>query len=73
MLLKEYLYRISRLSLYVPIPHVDGNGFLAMRVAEEENSNVLRANALHHRSDAFSGLIALAAIVCCFHVIQILF
>jgi divalent metal cation (Fe/Co/Zn/Cd) transporter len=32
-------------------------------VAIEEKSNVLMANALHHRSDAFSGIVALVAIV----------
>ncbi|GBE81570.1 Mitochondrial metal transporter 2 [Sparassis crispa] len=33
------------------------------RVAEEEHSPVLNANALHHRSDAYSSLVALIAIL----------
>lgn len=34
-----------------------------MKVAKEEGSNVLEANALHHRSDVFSGLLAMVAIL----------
>lgn len=37
--------------------------FVAYKVATEEHSNVLLANALHHRSDAFGSLVALGAIV----------
>lgn len=33
------------------------------KVADEEHSSVLRANALHHRSDAWSSLVALVAIL----------
>lgn len=35
----------------------------ALKVAKTEHSNVLLANALHHRSDAFGSLVALGAIV----------
>lgn len=34
-----------------------------MKVAKEEGSNVLEANALHHRSDVFSGMLAMVAIL----------
>ena len=34
-----------------------------MKVAKEEGSNVLEANALHHRSDVFSGCLAGVAIL----------
>lgn len=34
-----------------------------LKVAKEEGSNVLEANALHHRSDVFSGALAGVAIV----------
>lgn len=37
---------------------------IALKVAKEEHSNVLLANALHHRSDAAGSLVALGAIVC---------
>jgi divalent metal cation (Fe/Co/Zn/Cd) transporter len=33
------------------------------KVADEERSSVLFANALHHRSDAYSSLVALIAIL----------
>ncbi|KAG8789121.1 hypothetical protein FRC20_011652 [Serendipita sp. 405] len=33
------------------------------RVAEEQNSSVLMANALHHRSDAFSSIVTIVAIL----------
>lgn len=36
---------------------------LTMKVAKEEGSNVLEANALHHRSDVFSGCLAGVAIL----------
>jgi divalent metal cation (Fe/Co/Zn/Cd) transporter len=36
---------------------------ITLKVAKEEHSNVLLANALHHRSDAFSSLVVLGAIV----------
>lgn len=32
-------------------------------VADDENSSVLKANAIHHRSDAWSSLVALIAIL----------
>lgn len=35
----------------------------ALKVAEEEKSNVLTASAYHHRSDAYSSVVALLAIV----------
>lgn len=35
---------------------------ITLKVAKEEHSNVLLANALHHRSDAFGSLVALIAI-----------
>ena len=37
-------------------------GILALKVAKSEHSNVLLANALHHRSDAFGSLVAVGAI-----------
>lgn len=36
---------------------------ITFKVAEEQHSNVLMANAMHHRSDAFGSLVALLAIV----------
>lgn len=36
---------------------------MTYRVGKAEDSNVLLANALHHRSDAFSSFVALLAIV----------
>lgn len=36
---------------------------ITYRVGKAEDSNVILANALHHRSDAFSSLVALLAIV----------
>ncbi|KAM0749522.1 cation efflux protein [Meredithblackwellia eburnea MCA 4105] len=35
---------------------------ITLKVAKEQHSNVLLANALHHRSDAFGSLVALGAI-----------
>lgn len=75
VLVKELLYRKSAYLLptrstvssafytntLMP-PHLFPN-CAALEVARQEKSNVLEASALHHRSDAFSGLIALAAIV----------
>ena len=37
----------------------------ALKVAKSEHSNVLLANAFHHRSDAFGSLVAVGAIVSC--------
>lgn len=37
--------------------------WVTKRVADEENSPVLLANALHHRSDAYSSGVALVAIL----------
>lgn len=45
MLVKEYLYRVTKV------------------VAEKQNSSVLMANALHHRSDAFSSIVTVVAIL----------
>ncbi|CAG8589818.1 9261_t:CDS:2 [Acaulospora colombiana] len=45
MLVKEYLYRVTK------------------RVAEEQNSSVLLANALHHRSDAYGSIVTVVAIL----------
>ena len=36
---------------------------ITLKVAKEEGSNVLEANALHHRSDVFSGCLAGVAII----------
>ena len=36
---------------------------ITIRVADDENSSVLKANAIHHRSDAWSSLVALIAIL----------
>lgn len=36
---------------------------ITKRVADQENSPVLLANAIHHRSDAYSSLVALFAIL----------
>ncbi|KAK4050258.1 mitochondrial metal transporter [Microbotryomycetes sp. JL201] len=36
--------------------------FTALKVAKEQHSNVLLANAFHHRSDAFGSLVAVGAI-----------
>ena len=36
---------------------------ITKRVADDENSSVLKANAIHHRSDAWSSLVALIAIL----------
>ena len=63
VLIKEYLYRISQSLVVVPISNLAHQRIrTALRVADEENSNVLRANAFHHRSDAFSSLVVLGAI-----------
>lgn len=59
---KEYLYRISK---YCDTSQDSSliRVLVAYKVATEEHSNVLLANALHHRSDAFGSLVALGAIV----------
>ena len=36
---------------------------ITKKVADDERSSVLRANAIHHRSDAWSSLVALVAIL----------
>ena len=36
---------------------------ITRKVADEENSPVLLANAYHHRSDAYSSVVALVAIL----------
>ena len=36
---------------------------ITKKVADDERSSVLRANAIHHRSDAWSSLVALIAIL----------
>lgn len=61
VLIKEYLYRISTSPL---ARQSRADETVALKVAKEEHSNVLLANALHHRSDAAGSLVALGAIVC---------
>ncbi|KAL8806500.1 MAG: hypothetical protein Q9182_001282 [Xanthomendoza sp. 2 TL-2023] len=58
---KEYLYRASKSSsnlILLAIPHCPA----AMKVAKERKSSVLASNAVHHRIDSLTSIVALAAI-----------
>lgn len=56
---------LSYVALYFPILGIIVKEYLyrvTKHVAEEESSGVLMANAMHHRSDAYSSLVTVMAI-----------
>ena len=62
IVVKEYLYRASmrrRALLFVIL----ANPLIAIKIARERKSSVLASNAVHHRIDSLTSIVALAAIV----------
>ncbi|KAI4285363.1 MAG: hypothetical protein L6R38_000719 [Xanthoria sp. 2 TBL-2021] len=58
---KEYLYRASEcppMAIHLALPHHRA----AMKVAKERKSSVLASNAVHHRIDSLTSIVALVAI-----------
>lgn len=65
IVIKEWLYRASKLSLTLPLlGSIDVDFFSpkAMKVAKERKSSVLASNAVHHRIDSLTAIVALCAI-----------
>ena len=65
IVIKEWLYRRSKFSLMMfAFQHIAANDTLhiAMKVAKERQSSVLASNAVHHRVDCFTSIVALVAI-----------
>ena len=60
IVIKEYLYRISWLPTLSFTANT--NFGLAMKVARERKSSVLASNAVHHRVDSLTSIVALIAI-----------
>ncbi|KAL9601142.1 MAG: hypothetical protein Q9219_002741 [cf. Caloplaca sp. 3 TL-2023] len=57
---KEYLYRASKSDPYYKSMRFSRNA--AMKVARERKSSVLASNAVHHRIDSLTSIVALVAI-----------
>ena len=58
---KEYLYRASKypsMTIHRVLPHPRA----AMKIAKERKSSVLASNAVHHRIDSLTSIVALIAI-----------
>lgn len=62
IVIKEWLYHASKLTCYRPRFTLRTNSSLAMKVAEERKSSVLASNAVHHRIDSLTSIVALFTI-----------
>ena len=61
IIVKEWLYRAS-MSKIAYISHKNANLGIAMRIARERKSAVLASNAVHHRIDSLTSIVALLTI-----------
>lgn len=60
IVIKEWLYRASK--LFLPSGMQQAHRVLAMKIARERKSSVLASNAVHHRIDSLTGLVAFIAV-----------
>lgn len=64
ILAKEWVYRISESTMHSVSAAGNTNRITtAMKIAIKENSAVLRSNAIHHRIDCLSSVVALVTII----------
>lgn len=62
IVVKEYLYRASMCYIHVEALFIYLQIYIAMKIATDRKSSVLASNAVHHRIDSLTSIVALVAI-----------